>query len=168
MSLLAFAVAAGVSGADPLAPARHGMMQCYQPNIRAKTCQSLASYLSQGGRNYGNTALVMLSPKDDMTLETTTPVTVIEGAVCGAIRAEDIARGTLRLAGQKLAPEQATPLLDRISESMSSIIGKQICTTYEPSGEALIAKGRVDGLYRADMDQSVKWVSPSDGYTVAP
>jgi hypothetical protein len=48
------------------------------------------------------------------------------------------------------------------------LTGKEICTRYEPAAGGLVAKEWIDGLYRADADQRVRWVSPSEGYSVSP
>jgi predicted metalloprotease with PDZ domain len=46
-------------------------------------------------------------------------------------------------------------------------MGKEICTRYVPSASDLTAKAWIDGVYQADKDSIVKWISPTDGYTVA-
>jgi hypothetical protein len=51
---------------------------------------------------------------------------------------------------------------------MSPILGKEICTRYEADGSGLVAKVTIAGADSPAPDQPVKWVSPKDGYTVAP
>jgi hypothetical protein len=162
------ASASGVPSIDPLSPAASGQVQCYQPDEQKKTCRSIASYRAVGRSTYSNTAVVLLSEAPPVILETTAPVTVRQGAVCGAIRAEDIAAGKLRVSGRLFDDVEAAPLLARVAEAMKALINKQICTSYEASGDGLTARASIDGRYRADMDQRVKWVHPGDGYKVAP
>jgi hypothetical protein len=153
---------------DPLGPARHGEAQCYAPDRTRKTCRSLAYYDARATSSYDNRAIVLVSTEGPVTLETITPVVVRAGAVCGAIRVNDIQSGKLIVSGRQLTVDEARPLLGRLAEAMTPIIDKEICTTYVPKDGALVAHATVDGTPRPDMDQLVEWVKPSDGYIVGP
>lgn len=153
---------------DPLAPAADGKVQCHQPNDEKRTCRSMASYQRRDDGTYTNTAIVLLSSAGPVTLETTTVVILKAGAVCEAVRLNDLNAGKLRVAGRLLPDSEAVRILPRIAQSMASIIDKEICTSYEQSAEGLIAKATISGEYRPDADQRVKWVQPDDGYQVAP
>src|SRR4051812_34677615 len=48
--------AATLAPADPLAPAASGQLQCYRPDDRMRTCQSIATYEPIGGNRYSETA----------------------------------------------------------------------------------------------------------------
>jgi hypothetical protein len=94
---------------------------------------------------------------------------VIKGsAVCGFVRGQDAIAGTLRVGGKVLEPEKAKPMLERIAQAMGPMADKEICTTYQPAGADFMAKISIGGSYRSDQDESVKWISPADGYTVTP
>lgn len=151
--------------ADPIARSNGGELQCYRPNVAKKTCQSIASYKRTGPGTYINTALLPLG--EGVTLETRSPVIIKGGAVCGSITRQEILAGILRAPSQVIAPEMAKPLLGRVADALSPIIGKEICTRYEPSGADFIAKGSIDGVYQPDKDTVVRWIAPTDGYTVA-
>lgn len=167
LSLLTAASAASPA-IDPLLPAQSGEMQCYEPDEARKTCRSLASYDKRDASSYDNRAIVLISPSEPVVLETVTPVTIQAGAVCGAIRPEDIQNGKLTISGRVLSADQAAPVLSRIADAMKPIMGKRICTTYVHEKDALIAHATINGVAQPDMDQTVKWVKPSDGYSVAP
>ena len=154
--------------ADPLEPAHSRQLQCYEPNEERKTCRSLASYKRLSDNRYTNTALVLISAAGPATLETETPVEVKSGAVCGAIRRDDILKGKLVVGGRALPPNEASPILAQIAQSMASVEGKEICTRYVPAAAGSTAKVSIDGAYQATMDQRVKWVKLSDGYSVSP
>jgi hypothetical protein len=151
--------------ADPIARSNGGELQCYRPNVEKKTCQSIASYKQTGPGTYINTALLPLG--EGVTLETRSPVIIKGGAVCGSITREEILAGILRAPNQVIAPEMAKPLLRRVADAISPIVGKEICTRYERSGADFIAKGSIDGMYQPDKDTVVKWIAPNDGYAVA-
>lgn len=168
-ALLAFA-AAPVQGTEmhPLSPAEKGLSQCYEPNTATKTCKSLASYKRNDDGTWHNTAVVLLDPKRAITLETTTPVIIRDGAVCGYIRKADVLRGHVRVAGQLIPADQAADALTSIAEGMAPMMDREICTAYVETGDGLIAKGKISGMTITVPDQRVKWVLPSDGYSVAP
>lgn len=151
---------------DPLAPAEQGQVQCYWPDVRNKTCQSIASYRQTGPGTYDNGALVAVS--NDATLETHTSVVLKGGSVCGYIRAQDMMAGTLRLRGGIVSPEAAKPVLDKIAKSVTQFAGKEVCTRYRPSGADFTAKVSISGTYRPEQDVTVKWIAPTDGYSVTP
>ena len=150
--------------ADPLAKAEQGELQCYQPEVLKKTCQSIAAYRRTGPGAYENKAIIALG--SGATLETHTPVILKDGAVCGSIRAEDVMAGILRVGNRALTPEQAKPILDRIVQGMATMAGKEICTRYEPSGTDFKAKATIGGVDQPE-EITVKWIQPSAGYTAS-
>jgi len=164
------AAAVGASGAatiaNPLVLAEGGELQCYRPDVQKKTCQAIAAYRRTGPGTYDNTALIPVGA--DATLETHTPVVIKGSAVCGFIRGQDAIAGTLRVGGQVVDPEKAKPVLERIAQAMAPMTDKEICTTYEPAGTDFMAKISIGGSYRSDQDETVKWISSPDGYTVTP
>jgi hypothetical protein len=158
--------ASGITSANPLVLAEGGMLQCYRPDIRKKTCQSIAAYRRTGPGTYDNAAVIPVGA--DVTLETHTPVVIKGSAVCGFIRGQDAIAGTLRVGGRVLDPEMAKPILERIAQAMAPMADKEICTRYEPVGTDFVAKISIGGSYRPDQDETVKWIGPADGYTVTP
>lgn len=162
------ALAAVASGyPDPLAPAAAGKVQCYVPTDR-KTCASLASYAAAPDGTFATSAIVMLSKDPVVIMQTTTEVRIRDGAVCGTILKSDITGGGLTLSGEAVPADKAAPFLAKIAEHLAPIIGHKICTVFVPDGDGFIAKASMDGVAQPDQDQRVIWVSPSDGYRVAP
>jgi len=174
MILLALLSAAALDpgpadAADPLGPAGSGQLQCYRPDRARKTCFSLAAYRAAAGGGYVNAATIPISPDGVVTLTTETPVRVVAGAVCGAIRAEDIARGTINAGGTAVTPEQAAPLLAQVATMMAGLIGREICTRYEPAPDGdLLARVTIDGAEQPNQTQRVAWVGADEGYRIVP
>lgn len=167
--LLVFAATPNHTAASStLAPAESGFVQCYEPNEISKTCASLASYTRNDDGTWNNTAVVLLSPNETVTLETTTPVQIKEGAVCGFIRRADIMQGELRVSGRAVPAEQATSALAKIADGMAPLVDREICTEYLDAGESLVAKARISDGTIVVPNQRVKWVLPSQGYSVTP
>ncbi len=163
---LAAAPAAGAYPA-PLTPAAQGKVQCYAPTDH-KTSASIAGYVANGDGTFANVAMVMLSKSPVVVMQTTTPVSIKEGAVCGAIHSQDVIGGSLTVNGQPVPADKATAILTRIAASLDPILGHQICTVYTSDGTGLVARSTMDGKAEPDQDQKMIWVAPSAGYKVGP
>jgi len=156
------------STGNPLWAVQAGGLQCYRPIPERKICGALASYQPNGPGQYLNRAEIPLRPYSSMTMTTVTPVRIVSGAICGTVTQADIARAEIRTAGTLMAPEQAAPLLERISREMRRIVGHDVCTRYQRQGDDFVAKVSIDGRYEPDFDQRVIWVRASDGYHPGP
>ena len=169
---LALLAAAAVSSASayvgPLAPAGKGMAQCYVPNAVSKTCGSMATYHQNADGSFTNKATVLISKSPPAILEMNTNVQIRNGAVCGTIREENITSARLTVNGADVPEVQAGPVLAQIASGMAAVVGHEICTSYVQSGGQLVAKATMDGVPKPDQDQVMSWVSPADGYRVAP
>lgn len=152
----------------PLAPAGNGMAQCYAPNKAQKTCASMATYHQNADGSFTSKSLILISKSPQALLEMNTRVAVRNGAVCGTIQESDITSAKLTVSDTEVAPDQAKPVLAQIAQGMAGIIGHEICTSYMKSGSGVMAKSTIDGVPKPEQDQVVLWVSPADGYTVAP
>ncbi len=153
--------------ANPLGPVASGLVQCYAPDVAKKTCASLSEYRDNGDGSYANIASVLISATPPAVLKTITPVKVVDGAICGQIRQEDITAGTLTINGSLYAADAAAPILAKVATGMSSLYGHDICTSYSQDGKVLTAKVTFDGNPHPP-DNAVVWVDPADGYKVAP
>lgn len=162
------ALAAAQTFPDPLSPAANGQVQCYAPSDH-KTCASTTAYTANGDGTYANASTILLAKTPAaVVVQLTTPVTIKAGAVCGALRREDVTGATVSVNGQPIPAEKAAPVLAGLAGAMGKVIGHEICTTFVPTGTGYVAKSTMDGKPQPDQDQKVVWVSPADGYTVAP
>jgi hypothetical protein len=150
----------------PIAQAASGQLQCYQPNIASKTCRSIAGYRTTVD-GIVNTATVMLSAKPLITMETVTPVEIKNGQVCGKLRAHDFETAKLLMDGSPVNAEIDEALRKQLSAGLQSEFGHEICTAYIADGGGFIAKATDNGV-PVPGKQRLIWVSPGDGYKVAP
>jgi len=153
---------------NPLAPASEGKMQCYHPDRARRTCRSLASYVSRADGGYDNKAVVLLSATPAVVMTTVTPVVIEGDAVCGAIRPEDLASAEIEVNSSMLSGDALADARQRIAAAMGGVLGDRICTRYTVDGDALTAEATINGTPRPDATDTVIWVSPADGYRVAP
>lgn len=140
-ALAAFATSAGnAAAANPLAAVARGLVQCHAPDDQKRTCRSIASYEPTGGATFVNRATVLVSVAGPIVLETSTPVAIKAGAVCGSIRADDISAGHVRIAGRQATKDEAAPVLALVSRSMAALINKEICTSYVQTAAGLTGR----------------------------
>ena len=152
----------------PLAPAGKGMAQCYVPNVATKTCGSMATYHQNADGTFTNKAMVLISKSPPAILEMNTNVQVKNGAVCGKILEQNITSARLTVNGTDVPADQSAPVLAQVASGMTAVVGHEICTSYVQSGGQLVAKATMDGVPKPDQDQVMLWVSPADGYSIAP
>jgi hypothetical protein len=152
----------------PIAAAGQGMLQCYAPDVPRKTCTSLSGYKAAPGGVISNTALVLISKHPPITMETMSPVVIKNGQVCGTVRPEDLDGAKFVFDGRPFDPRQSQSMSEQMKVGYKPLFGHEICTAYVPDGTGFLARATLDGKPMAGADQRVIWVSPGDGYRVAP
>lgn len=161
IGLIVAAAVLGAAPADPIEPAKQGLVQCYAPDVAKKTCRSIGAYAVQGGVIM-NAATVLISQKPLIVMRTVAPVQVKAGAICGAIQQSDLDRASFTYEGATLQGDDAARLRAAISAAMAPVIGHELCTSFPAKGAMLSGEVSLDGARRPDMDQKVLWVAPSD------
>lgn len=170
MFLVLIALAAGQPPVkdDPRKSIEAGMLQCHHPDTTKKTCRSIATYTERPDGMFNNTAIVLLASQPLVVMKSVAPVSIESGAICGAVRRQDIDVAAISVEGVDLSNDKAAPIRAKIADSWAPIIDHRICTTYVVSGDSIVAKASIDGVAHPAMDQEVIWVAPTDGYRVAP
>ncbi|HEV7691525.1 MAG TPA: hypothetical protein VGO52_11900 [Hyphomonadaceae bacterium] len=153
---------------SPIEPAGEGKLQCYSPNRERKTCMSMASYRKNAKGEFENPSSVLVNPNPVIVMDTVTPVTIRDGKVCGPIRKADIETARFSVNGAEVTGEAAAKLRQLMVTQSGSMLDREICTAYVPKDGVLVAQATIDGAPMAAPVQQVIWVSPSDGYKVAP
>lgn len=171
--VLAIALSALPAFADPpmpapIAEANSGKVQCYAPNPAKKTCQSMGGYKQGAKGAIDNIAVVLITPKPLVVMETVSPVTVKKGQVCGPLRARDIDTSKITADGKVVGGKQATAIRQQMKTALKDMLGHEVCTAYIPQGGMLLAKASLDGVAKPELDQKVIWVTPADGYKIGP
>ena len=169
-SALIFAAAAQAAPmGPPLTPAADGRMQCYAPDTARKTCQSMAVYRRGEKGGIDNIAIVLISRSPAITMRTVSSVELKNGQVCGLVQLDDLQKAVFTIDGQPADADQTAQLRQQLAAAMKDVVGKEVCTAYIPAGAGFTAKATIAGVAQSsDSDQTVIWVSPADGYKVAP
>ena len=168
MLWMALFLQAAAPAGDPIAPALRGEAQCYGPDVARKACRSIGEYAKRPDGRILNTATVLLSPDPVIVMRTVAPVEVKAGQVCGVIRSDDLASATFTINGQAADEAAANSLRDAVAPGFAPMLNREVCTRYVPDGAMLKGLVSLDGQRRPDLDQPVRWVAPSDGFTVKP
>jgi len=149
-----------------IAPAAEGKLQCYRPDRAKKTCVSLTGYKAAGNGVFDNAAEV--SVLGSFVMRSTTKVRVVGDRVCGPMSPADIANATILRDGEPESQAQQGQIKAVLLDTMGATLGKEVCTAYLPAGPDLLAAVYVAGARTESLDEKVIWVSPADGYRVAP
>lgn len=168
MILFALWFAASAAAVDPIAPALAGKVQCYQPDAARKTCNSMGAYRKDPTGTIQNTATILLRPEPLIVMRTTAPVVVKANAICGTITEGDLAAADFTIDGQPADAANAEALRNAIRPGYAAVLNREICTAYVPSGDEMAARISIGGKRMPALDQRVRWISPSEGYSVAP
>lgn len=148
---------------DILQPARQGQIQCYQPDLDAKTCRIMAAFSFEADGRILNTAQMLMDETGPAVLVITSPVVVKNRAVCGSL--EHLPKARFVVAGQP-----ATSGQDAGYRLMLSVIPRkgEVCARWVGTGDGYMAYGALDGKPQKDLDQPMIWVEPGEGFAVAP
>jgi hypothetical protein len=152
----------------PIAPAAQGKMECYQPNLTAKTCWSMSSYAVDAAGKIQSTSTLMVNTSPPITMTATTPVTIKNGQVCGVLHAEDVAAAQFTVNGAPASADQAASIRQALTSAMGKMFGHELCSAYKPDGDGFIVQATDNGVAQPKADEKLIWVSPADGYKVGP
>jgi hypothetical protein len=167
MGLAATTSSSAAELTGPLAPAASGHALCFTPDPSTKTCESTATYRVDAAGVIQNTAVLLFL--ENTTVETTTPVVIKGDQVCGAIRAEDAAAAkVVANDGSPVDPQKQSLVRGELKLDLENRFGQQICTAFVQTEAGLMAQATVDGERNEGLERMVIWVSPEDGYRVAP
>lgn len=163
--LLAASSAAAAGMVDQL---KAGKLQCYGPNTVRRTCAALAGYTFGRGKIM-NQAEVLISTDPVGTMKTDSPVTFKGDVICGFTSKDDIDNAVITSEGYILSEAQAADVKAQIWATMAPRAGKEICTTYVPTGGgAYTTRYTLNGKPDDTPSTTVILVDPRDGYRIAP
>lgn len=153
---------------DILAQSKSGKMLCSNPDAATKSCSSITSFKVFADGSVIETTEVLLTPEQPITLTMSIGTEVAGGSNCGVISLDDLRRGQVRAEGEALPPDRNALVLERLEMSMGSLAGKKVCDALRVENDSLVKYGQVEGVDIKLPGKPVMWVSPNDGYRVAP
>lgn len=165
--LLALPLAAHAGDDDPLAPARAGKYLCTLPDAGLKMCGAISHFVFNADGSIDNDVVFMLKPDDATVMQTSSPVVVRDGKLCGFIRQQDFDNGQLLAGGKPIAADLAARIHAGIDQAMQAAFGGTSCTTFVPDGDGFKTNVDFNGTPIPGRSKHVIWIDPREGYTVA-
>jgi hypothetical protein len=154
----------------PLAPARDGLVQCYEPNVEQKTCQSIASYRFETNGRILNKAETVLGDNPRIVLIAEAEVYVRDGAECSSESVSPDHILSVEVDGLALSGDDLAGISQVIATAINEEVGEgEFCSTYhhKPDG-SMTALVTVSEQPRADLSAVVRWVRREDGWRLEP
>lgn len=169
MTLAALATAA-LADPDPLAPARGGQVQCYEPDVEQKTCESIGSYRFEPDGRIINKAEIALNEDVRIVVIAEGEVYVRNDAECSSDSVTPDHILSIEIDGAALSGADFDAVRQQLATAMNEEIGEgEYCSTYHsrPDG-SMVAKVTVAGEPRPDFTSTVRWVRREDGWRLQP
>ena len=170
LTTLAVLGALALGDPDPLAPARAGQVQCYEPDITQKTCESIGAYrFEPDGRIFSKAELVI---DDDVRIAmiAESEVYIRDGAECASepLAPEQIL--SIEIDGEALAGDDLDTLRQDLVTALNEALGDgEFCSTYHPKPDgSMVVLSTVAGEPRADLTSTARWVRRADGWRLQP
>jgi hypothetical protein len=164
--LLAFA-ADSDARLDWLAQSKAGKALCSNPDEASKTCSSIASYKIAPDGSAMEISEVLLAPNQALTLVMSVTAEVEGNSSCGTLTEANLGRAKVRMGGEDFPPDRNSLALNRLKVNLQPFFGKKACDTLRVEGGGLVKYGQVEGV-DMKMGKPIMWISPTDGYKVAP
>lgn len=162
--LIAFA---GASVAEQMEPARHGQLQCGQPDELFKTCSSLSKVSQVGTGSVRFETKLLIDPNGPVVAVDHNTATIHGSQVCEVFRFSQIDRWTVTIGGRADNSARTEKYRAAAKRGIAPLVGQTVCTTIVPSEQGMHKVLATIGGKRAPaFDYAMKWVDPDDGWVV--
>jgi hypothetical protein len=150
--------------ADPLAPAREGMVACYSPITEGRTCRAIHTYVFNADDTATSVATASLQQAPSIVMRIRSTVSSRDGLVCGPQGASNVEAATFEIDGVPASLEQTQELRDAMRAALASRFG-ELCSTFSRTGETISVASLLDGRRLPNVNTMI-WVRPTDGYVL--
>jgi hypothetical protein len=149
---------------DPVTRTRDGVVECFGPNIVARTCEVISSFRVLDDGQILADGVVHIQNNPAIVLYATSRLSVRDGMLC-----ERVERATIEAARITVDGRAAEPAIERqIKDIFWNNVGAfgELCTRYTADGAGATVTFFADGVERPEMANRVIWIRPEDGYTL--
>jgi hypothetical protein len=159
------------AASDPLAPARRGQVQCYDPVPAQKLCRAIGSYAFAPDGGIVSLAETRLQDSPVIVMFARNTVVIRDGKECsnGDLKESDIEK--VEVNGQPVDAATLAVVRTQIVSSLPDFMksGQPLCSTYPASADGpMTVTVEVGGVAHPELTATVQWVNPADGWKVTP
>lgn len=166
--LLMAAAADAAPETDVLAQARAGRVLCVNPDPKSKTCSTIDTFVIAKDGAVTDVGELLIAADQPLTLEVASTVQIDTALICGSMELADLKAGRVRFEGQPVSPDRNAAVLDVFVERLKPLAGRRVCEVLRLEDGQLRKFGQVGRVDVALPGKPVQWVSPTEGYKVAP
>ena len=153
---------------DTLGQFRAGHWLCADPDEKAMTCSVIDRLSERADGTLLETGETLLAPDKAITLETTSVVRITADTLCGTVDLADLQTAIVRVDGTALPSDRNAQVLAKISAGFAPMAGKTVCEHLRLDKGQLVNAVQIEQMDRPIPPKPVRWISPADGYRVAP
>ena len=153
---------------DPFAPAKAGKLECFAPNSEKKTCLDMSRYTWDANDQILEEDEFAVSANPLITARSKDFVIINRGEACQVVSKDKVLEATFFRGGVQVSDSEQTQFRGRQLQQLSSIVGKKVCMSLSPYGSVFIAEYSIDGNPLPSATNRLKWISPDEGYVLAP
>ncbi|QTC93013.1 hypothetical protein [Brevundimonas goettingensis] len=159
------------AASDPLAPARQGQVQCYDPLPAQKLCRAIGSYAFGADGTITSLAETRLQDSPVIVMFARSAVVIRDGKECsnGDLKEADIEK--IEIDGQPLPAAALAQVRPQIIAGLPDFMkgGEPLCSAYAANADGtMTATADVGGVAHPELTATVMWVNPADGWKVVP
>jgi hypothetical protein len=170
--LAAFAIAAipqlALANEDPLAPAKAGKIWCYEPDSENKTCRSFSRFEWDAAGTIWEEDELTLSANPLVTMKVRAISTHEGVAICQVIAEESFQKAVFMVDGKPATADEAMAYREQYGSRYAPFYGKKFCLEISPYESIFITQVAIDGTPYPSATSRLKWISPDEGYGLAP
>jgi hypothetical protein len=156
------------AGDGPLTPARDGKIECFSPSSEYKTCVVITRYTwDSSGRILAESDFA-LNANPLISLKMTSEAFLEEGTLCGVLQQQSLDSMTFFKNGVLMNENEAANFRGPMTSRFANIIGRKICEDHAPYGSLIVTQYTIDGSPKPELTNRLKWISPDEGYVLAP
>jgi hypothetical protein len=170
--LAAFAIAAISQSAhaneNPLAPAKAGKLWCYEPNSENKTCSSFSRFEWDAAGTIWEEDEIALSANPLVSMKVRATTTLEGVSICQVIAEETFQKAVFMVDGKPATADEDMVYREQYGSRFASFYGKKFCVEISPYESIFITQVAIDGTPYPSATSRLKWISPNEGYVLAP
>ena len=170
--LTAFAIAAISqvvhANEDPLAPAKAGKIWCYEPDSENKTCRSFSRFEWDAAGTIWEEDELTLSANPLVTMKVRAISTHEGVAICQVIAEEPFQKAVFMVDGKPATADEDMAYREQYGSRYAPFYGKKFCLEISPYESIFITQVAIDGTPYPSATSRLKWISPDEGYGLAP